>query len=266
MSLAEAKQEGADVSVVYSAADALELQKKKKNLVFFGLGFETTAPMSAWAIKYGLVVYSAHKLFPPAMKALLANKKLQIDGFINPGHVSAIIGSEVYQQFKLPQVIAGFEAEDVLIAVRMLLEMVRDREIGRLRHQTSDIRHQLVKNEYTRVVKKQGNPVAQKMIFEVFEICDAEWRGLGKIKDSGLKIKEKYKKCDVEWLYGRIMKTSDIRHQTSDKGCICGLILQGLKEPKNCVLFGRVCKPENPVGACMVSVEGACHVEYRFKV
>jgi hydrogenase expression/formation protein HypD len=251
MSLEQARQKGADVTVIYDTQAAVKLQKEKNNLVFFGLGFETTTPMTAWAVKKGLTVYSAHKLFPPAMKALLTNKKIRVDGFIDPGHVSAIIGTEVYQQFKIPQVITGFKGVDVLRAINMLLGQI-------LRKETK------VENEYTRVVRKNGNPKARKLIAEVFEVSDAKWRGLGIIKKSGLKIRKKYQKQDAEFVYRDLIKKikKDIKPKPS--ACKCGLVLQGMIEARECPLFGKVCTPDNPQGACMVSVEGGCNIEYRY--
>jgi hydrogenase expression/formation protein HypD len=180
-SLETARQQGAEVHIVYDVSQALEIYKKNPDLVFWGIGFETTTPMTAWGIENGLKVFSSHKIFPPAMKALLSNKKIKVDGFIDPGHVSAIIGTEVYRQFKIPQVVAGFEAEDVLLAVNNLLDQI-------IYGKTE------VKNEYRRLVKKEGNKKAQKVIADFFEIKDAKWRGIGEIKKSGLKIKSKYKK------------------------------------------------------------------------
>lgn len=251
MSLEEARQKGADVSVIYDTRDALELQKKKTNLIFFGLGFETTTPMTAWAIKQGLVVYSAHKVFPPAMAALLANKKIKVDGFINPGHVSAIIGLEAYKKFKIPQVIAGFSGLDVLRAVDMLLEQIIKKESK-------------VENEYVRVVKKNGNSKARKLIEEVFEISDAKWRGLGAIKRSGLKIRKKYQKQDAEFVHKNLIKKIKAEIKTKPSACKCGSVLQGLIESRECPLFGKACTPDTPYGACMVSVEGGCNIEYRY--
>lgn len=253
MNLNEARQQGADVSVVYSVIDAIELQKEKPDLVFIGVGFDTTTPMSAWAIKNGLIVFSIHKLFLPAMDALLANKDLKIDGFINPGHVSAIVGTKAYEQYKIPQVVAGFESYDVLMAIDMLLTQIKNGE-GR------------VENEYKRVVKEDGNPAARKLIYEVFEVSDASWRGLGIIKNSGLKIKNKYEEWDASKIHGKIIDKATGHRPQARSQCICGEVLQGLKEPKECPLFGKACLPENPQGACMVSVEGACNVDYRFQI
>lgn len=251
MSLEEARRNGVDVNVVYDVSEALKLRKGKPNLIFFGLGFETTAPMTAWAIKQGLNVYSAHKIFPPAMRALLRNENMKIDGFINPGHVSAIIGTEVYKKFKIPQVIAGFEGADVLKTVNMLLDQVLNKK-------------NKVENEYSRVVKKNGNRKAIELINEVFEIKNSKWRGLGLIKKSGLKIKKKYQEQDVEFVYKNLIKKIRLETKPKPSSCKCGLVLQGLIESKECPLFGKICAPDNPQGACMVSVEGSCNIEYRY--
>jgi len=251
MSLEEARRSGADVRIVYSISEALALQKEKPNLVFFGLGFETTAGMTAWAIKAGLMVYSAHKLFPPAMEALLKNDKIRVDGFIDPGHVSAIIGTEVFRKFKIPQVVAGFSGEDVLLAIDTLLTQILE-NIPR------------VENAYGRLVKKEGNKKALKLINEVFEVGDAKWRGLGEIKNSGLKICKKYQAQDAQFVHKKLITKIKKEIKPKPSACRCGLVLQGLIEPRGCPLFGRVCTPDNPQGACMVSVEGDCNVEYRY--
>lgn len=251
MSLEAAKRNGADVQVVYDITEAVEMKKEKPTLVFFGLGFETTTGMTAWAIKEGLIVYSAHKLFPPAMAALLANKNIKVDGFINPGHVSSIIGTEVYEKFKIPQVVAGFEGEDVLLAINMLLDQILKGE-------------KKVENAYLRLVRKEGNPKARKLIDEVFEVGDAKWRGLGEIKKSGLKICRKYQKQDAEFVYKDLIKKIKQEIKPKSSACKCGLVLQGLIESRDCPLFGKVCTPDVPQGACMVSVEGSCNVEYRY--
>lgn len=251
ISLNKARESGADITEVYSVEDAIKLQKTKPNLVFFGLGFETTTPMTASAIKRGLTVYSSHKAFVPAMSALLTTPQLKIDGFINPGHVSAIIGIEPYRQFKLPQVIAGFEADDVIIAIFMLLKQIA-------KNQTE------VENEYTRLVRPEGNPKARELINEVFEIDDAYWRGIGKIPNSGFEIRSKYSQFDAKVKYKKILQSTTYNLQPDSSGCICGAILRGLKEPKDCKLFKKKCAPDNPVGACMVSSEGACGIEVKF--
>jgi len=270
MSLEAASRQGADVSIVYDITEAVETAKEKPGLVFFGLGFETTTGMTAWAIQQGLIVYSAHKLFPPAMDALLVNKNskphpspllkkergnmeknLQIDGFINPGHVSSIIGTEVYRQFNIPQVVAGFDGENLLLAIEMLLNQILEGK-------------KIVENAYPQLVKKEGNPKARKLIAEVFETSDAKWRGLGEIKNSGLKIRKKYQKQDAEFVYRDLIKKIKKEIKPRPSACKCGLVLQGLIEPQKCPLFRKVCNPDNPQGACMVSIEGSCNIEYRF--
>jgi len=254
ISLDTARELGADITEVYSVEDALKLKEKKPDLVFFGLGFETTAPMTADAIKRGLTVYSSHKLFVPAMQALIDTPTLKIDGFINPGHVSTIIGTRPYEKFKLPQVVTGFTGEDVLVGIYMLLKQIA---LGESK----------VENEYVRSVRTEGNTKAINLIHEVFEVEDALWRGLGKIPASGLRIKCKFSKFDAKIKYKNILSAFDASKfiiRNVGLGCICGAILRGLKEPKDCKLFNKKCVPENPVGACMVSAEGACGIEAKF--
>ncbi|PKL72375.1 hydrogenase formation protein HypD [Candidatus Kuenenbacteria bacterium HGW-Kuenenbacteria-1] len=251
-SLDQAREKGASVFIVYSVDDCLKLQKKYSNLVFFGLGFETTAPMTAYAIKKGLTVYSTHKLFLPAMQALLKIGELKIDGYLCPGHVSTIIGTEPYKTMKVPQVIAGFEAEDILVSIYMLLKQIFNNKAN-------------VENEYLRSVKKQGNPKAIKEIFDVFDVADGNWRGFGIIPKSGLEIKNKYEKFNAKIKYKKILDKIDFSHSQKSVACICGEIIRGLKQPKQCSLFKKVCTSENPIGPCMVSMEGACNVFYRYK-
>jgi len=257
-SLEQARQKGAKVFTVYSIEEAIFLQKKYPCLVFLGLGFETTAPMSAWAIKKGLVVFSIHKLFFPALKTLVEMKEIAIDGFICPGHVSTIIGTKPYKKLKARQVIAGFEQKDVLMAIYMLLKQVFEKRF-------------VVENEYVRAVNPEGNIVAYKSIFEVFEPSDGDWRGFGIIPKTGLKIKNKYSKFDAKKKYKNILNKIDfsrsqkpITRLSGRQTCICGEIIRGLKNPHQCSLFKKVCTPETPVGPCMVSCEGACNVEYRY--
>ena len=208
--------------------------------------------MTAWAIKQGLTVYSSHKLFPPAMNVLASSKDLKINGFIDPGHVSAIIGTKIFQQFKLPQVVTGFEPNDVLLAIKILLQMITDNK------------NQVI-NQYNRLVKKSGNTKANDLIYEVFEISNARWRGLGEIPNSGLKIKEKFRKQDAEYIYRDIIKKFQQNYTPRKSACICGEILQGIKKPIDCPLFKKKCSPTNPQGACMVSVEGTCRISYDHK-
>jgi hydrogenase expression/formation protein HypD len=248
-SLEKARANGAKVFTVYSTTDALGIKKNYSDLVFFGLGFETTAPATAYAIKNGLTVYSAHKLFLPAMEALLQMGEIKIDGFLAPGHVSAIIGVEPYRKMKAPQVITGFTEEDVLVGIHMLLQQILD---GRAE----------VENQYLRAVKEKGNPIAYDLIFEVFKKAPGLWRGFGLIPDSGLEIKEEYQEFDAKEKYKKIL--NNIKEEKELAGCACGEIIRGLKSPADCQLFKKVCSPENPIGPCMVSVEGACNVEFTY--
>ncbi len=272
-SLDEAREQGAKVFTVYSVEDALEIQKEYPNLVFFGLGFETTAPMTAYAIKKGLAVYSVHKLFLPAMEALLKIGELKIDGFICPGHVSTIIGAEPYKKLNAHCVIAGFEPEDILAAIYLLLKQIKEKR-------------REVENEYIRSVRSKGNPLAHKSIFEIFRAADGNWRGFGIIPRSGLEIKREFAQFDAKIKYKNIIKKNrqptrfakapaltsrrrgePARRATDNRqqsGCRCGEIIRGLKSPQECPMFKKVCAPESPVGPCMVSVEGACNVKYRY--
>lgn len=251
-SLNEAREKGAKVFDVYSVSDALEIKKEYPDLVFFGLGFETTTPMTAWGIKSGLMVYSSHKIFLPAMEALLKMGEIKIDGFIDPGHVSAVTGLKPYEKLKVSQVITGFEMRDVLEGILLLLNQIKN----------NDLR---VVNQYSRVVKDNGNKKIRETINEVFEICDGDWRGFGIIPNSGLKIRDKYKKFDAKVKYKNILDKIDFSKSKDPVGCECGEIIRGLKNPNQCPMFGRVCTPDNPVGPCMVSMEGACNVAFRYK-
>jgi len=250
-SLDQDRQEGAKVYAVYDVAQALEIQKKEPKLVFWGLGFETTTPPTAWGVRQGLNIFSSHKIFPPAMEALLENKKIKVDGFIDPGHVSAIIGTEVYKKFKIPQVVSGFSALDVLKTIDMLLDQII-------------YSNPKVQNEYTRLVKKDGNKKALALINSTFKVVDSPWRGMGVIKKSGLKLKKKYQNQDAEFIYRDLIAKIKKDIKSKPSACRCGEVLQGLIDPQECPLFSKVCTPDNPQGACMVSVEGSCNVEYRF--
>lgn len=258
-SLNEARGVGAQVFDVYSVADALELQNKIPELVFFGLGFETTTPMTAWGIqnaclsgRQGLTVYSAHKIFLPAMEALLQDKNINIDGFIDPGHVSVVLGTAPYEKLKIPQVITGFEMSDVLEGILLLINQIKNKDLN-------------VINQYSRVVRDAGNEKIRQIIADVFEVCDGEWRGFGVIPKSGLKIRKKYAKLDAKIKYKYILDKVDFSHSVDPAGCRCGDVIRGLVDSKKCPLFGKVCTPDNPVGPCMVSVEGACNVAFRYK-
>jgi hydrogenase expression/formation protein HypD len=266
MSLIKAKAQGADVRMLYSAADAVKIAQENpdRQVVFFAIGFETTTPPTAAVIlqaqALGLQNFSVfcnHVLTPPAIANILESPDVRehgtvaIDGFIGPAHVSAVIGSKPYEYFAReyarPVVVAGFEPLDVIQAVRMLVRQVNE---GRAE----------VENEYTRAVTRDGNGKAQAMIAEVFELRRMfEWRGLGLVPYSALKLKQKYAAFDAEKRF-EIPPLSIPDH----KACECGDILRGVKKPQDCKVFGNVCTPDNPIGSCMVSSEGACAAHYTY--
>ena len=258
-SLYHAQAEGANIRVVYSPMDALTLavENKDRNVIFFATGFETTSPSVAGTLfeaeRMGVdnfYIYSAHKIVPPALKALLDSDDLRIDGLILPGHVSTIIGSKPYEfiasDYRVPSVITGFNAEDILQGIMMLLEQIAS---GRAN----------VEIQYTRVVREEGNRKAQSLMNEYFEPCDANWRGIGIIPRSGLKLRERVNRWDVKHVF-----EIDVPDSQEPKGCQCGLVLRGVKIPTDCRLFGKTCTPEHPVGACMVSTEGSCAAYYKY--
>jgi len=259
-SLERERARGADIRVVYSALDALALAVKHldRKIIFLGVGFETTAPTVAWAIRKAardglgnFLVLSAHRTMPPAMAALLRGGEVAIDGFLCPGHVSAIIGTRPYafisRDYALPCVVAGFEADDILAAIAMLLKQLAENRAQ-------------VENQYTRGVSTDGNLEAQAIMAEVFEPCDAEWRGLGMIPLSGLGIREAYRAHDAQ----HVLAPRPCPKPAKRPACLCGDVLRGAKPPTACKLFRTVCTPETPVGACMVSSEGTCAAYYRY--
>ena len=258
-SLEHAKAKGADVRMVYSPTDALRLARDhaQAEVVFLGIGFETTAPLSAAAIleaeAEGLgnfSVLSAHKLVPPALAALCAAGDLAIDAFMLPGHVSAIIGASPYEFIAAthgrPCVIAGFEPTDVLAAVLMLLMQLAKGEAT-------------VGIQYSRVVDPDGNPQATAEMAQVFEPTDAAWRGLGELPASGLRIRGAFRGHDAAEKFGVACGTAP-----EPAGCICGDVISGRATPGDCSLFGRACTPSSPVGPCMVSSEGTCSAHFRY--
>lgn len=257
-SLEREKARGADVRIVYSILDALEIARhnRRKKIVFLGIGFETTAPSSAAGIIKAQMagirnfyVYSAHKVMPPAMEALI-DEGVEINGYIGPGHVSTITGEGIYldipKKFGLGVVISGFEPVDLMQAILMLVKQFENNDPK-------------VEIQYTRAVKPEGNIKAQQMLDEVFEPGDDWWRGLGILKNSGLKIRGEYADYDSE-------KNIEVEVEPlkEPKGCICGDILRGVKKPKECKLFAKACTPSNPVGSCMVSSEGTCQAYYLY--
>jgi hydrogenase expression/formation protein HypD len=260
-SLLEAKAEGSDVRVVYSPLDALRIAEENgdKKIVFYATGFETTSPSVAATIieaeKRGVgnfFIYPVHKTVPPALKALLDSGDVRVDGFILPGHVSTVIGSVPYgficRDYKKPSVITGFDAADILSGIRMILQQMAS---GRAE----------VEIQYTKVVRREGNPRAVAIMNECFEAEDTEWRGIGTIPMSGLKLRESFRHRDIRSVL-EIEVTSGGEPLTA---CSCGEVLKGIKIPTDCRLFGKACTPDRPVGPCMVSSEGSCAAYYKYK-
>ncbi len=258
-SLLEEKARGADIRIVYSPLDAVKLAQNnpERQIVFLGIGFETTTPTVAGAIVQAQTldlpnfsVLCAHKTMPEPMAALTADKELQVDGYLCPANVSTIIGVEAYrplaEQYGVSCVVTGFEPIDILQGISMLLEQLCTAVCT-------------VENQYSRYVKEQGNTKAQALIAKVFSPCDSQWRGLGLIPGSGLEIRAEFHNYDAAQKF-----SVEIEPAQEAKGCCCGEILKGKLGPRQCPLFGTRCTPENPVGACMVSSEGTCAAEYRY--
>jgi hydrogenase expression/formation protein HypD len=265
-SLLQAQAEGAQIKMIYSTQDALEIarQNPTKEVVFFAIGFETTAPPTAVAIKEAkkenlknCSVICNHVLTPSALTGILDSiaqagpQSVKIDGFIGPSHVSVVIGTEPYKYFtdkyKRPIVVAGFEPLDIMQAILMLVRQVNEKR--------SD-----VENEYTRGVLNKGNVIAQELMREIFELRESfEWRGLGTLPRSAYQIHNNYEEFDAEKKFN--LKSKIV---PDHKGCQCGEVLRGLLQPEQCKLFEKVCTPEHPVGSCMVSSEGACAAYYTY--
>lgn len=247
------KSRGADIRVVYSPIDCLKIARANpdKKIVFFAIGFETTAPanaMSVWqARRQGVKNFSilvSHVLVPPAIASILQSPLNRVQGFLGPGHVCTVMGYREYEplaaRFKVPIVITGFEPLDLLQGTLMT---IRQLEAGRAE----------VENQYPRVVSREGNRVAQELVNNVFEVCDRKWRGVGSIPKSGYKLREEFREHDAEDLFD----VKEIDTQESEI-CISGLVLKGVKKPHDCPAFGKQCNPDHPLGATMVSAEGAC--------
>ncbi len=258
-SLARARADGADVRIVYSPLDALEVARLNPHrpVIFLGVGFETTAPMVASAILaaeatriHNFYVFSTHKLTPPATRAILDAGEIRLSGIIGPGHVTTVIGLEAWRflprDYGVPCAIAGFEPLDILRAILALVEMVE-------RGQPD------VANAYARSVRPQGNPVAINAMERVFEVAEAEWRGIGTLPVSGLRIREEYARYDAARAF-----PVEIPPAREPPGCRCGDVLRGALKPTECPLFARACTPQDPVGPCMVSAEGACAAYYQY--
>jgi hydrogenase expression/formation protein HypD len=256
-SLEKEKASGADIRVVWSALESLTIAEtnSSKKVVFLGIGFETTAPGTAIAVieaqKRGnknFYVLSSHKIMPPAM-TMLIDEGVKIDAYLCPGHVSVITGAKMYEPIAMKYhkacVISGFEPADILQAIWMIVRQVEN-------NRTS------VEIQYSRAVHRDGNRKAQEMLRRVFELKDERWRGLGLIPMSGMKLSEEFRAFDASGL------KVDIEEPHEAKGCICGEVLKGLKSPVECALFKKVCSPDHPVGACMVSSEGSCAAAYQY--
>ena len=255
-----ARANGADVRVVYSPLDAVRIAKDnpERLVVFFGVGFETTAPANAMAVwqasRSGLRNFSmlvSHVLVPPAMRLILASPNNRVQGFIAPGHVCAIMGFSEYEdlarEFRVPIVVGGFEPIDLLEAISMLVAQL---EQGRAE----------VENQYSRSVVYEGNRAAQEIVRKVFTISDRKWRGIGEIAQSGLRLRDEFSMFDAE----KVFDPGPVAAE-EPKECISALVLQGLKKPADCPAFAKRCTPMNPLGAPMVSAEGACAAWYRYK-
>jgi hydrogenase expression/formation protein HypD len=258
-SLFDAKAEGADVRIVYSPLDALKLASAnpERQVVFFAVGFETTAPanaMAAWQADHDHIenfsLLVSHVLVPPAMEALLSSSNCVVQGFLAAGHVCTVMGYEEYfpiaEHYKVPIVVTGFEPLDILDGILMTVS------------QLEEGRHE-VENQYARATRREGNRPAQERIIEVFEVVDRQWRGLGEIPASGFQLRGRFQKHDAN---RRFPFSGEVAHESPE--CISGLILQGIKKPHQCPAFAVKCTPENPLGAPMVSSEGACAAYYHY--
>ncbi len=258
----DARAKGADIRMVYSIDEAVAMAYKDphKSFVFMAVGFETTAPTTAAAVIAGLpdnfTVLSSHRTVPRALRGIIESGEVALNGFIQPGHVSAIIGTRPYdfisKEFRMPQVVAGFEPMDILMATLMLAKQHKE---GRAE----------LENSYSRVVRRNGNKKALDAMGWVFEPCDMEWRGFGVIPDSGLRFRPEFEALDARKVHEYIFRTLDGVEFKDPPGCICGEVLRGVKTSRECGLFGTKCTPETPVGPCMVTGEGSCAIEYKYR-
>lgn len=258
LTLENAKAKGANVRMVYSSMDAVSLAEENplKKVVFLGIGFETTAPATAIAVREAkekglknFYVLSLHKLVEPVMRLLLEDESLKVHGFICPGHVGVVVGEkgfEFLEEYNCPSAIAGFEMDEVIEGIYYIIKSLKE---GNYK----------VKNPYNKLVRPEGNTVAKMLINDTFVKRDDPWRGIGTVAASGLKLSEEFSEFDIERIYP--MK---IKENKKNSGCKCGDILKGKLRPNECPLFGKVCTPENPVGPCMVSGEGSCSAYYKY--
>jgi len=258
--LLAAKSRGADVRIVYSPLDAVDLAQANpcKQVVFFAVGFETTAPANAMAVAQAarrgvtnFTILVSHVLVPPAIEAILGSKDNQVQGFLAAGHVCAVVGFEEYlplaAKYRVPFVVTGFEPVDILQGIYMT---IRQLEEGRAE----------VENQYARAVRREGNIPAQQLVANIFEIVPRKWRGIGEIARSGLGLRAPYRTFDAERRFGVMGYTAE-----ESRICISGQVLQGKKKPFECPAYGTICNPESPLGATMVSSEGACAAYFRYR-
>lgn len=258
-SMLEARSKGADIRVLYSPMDALDLAKHEqdKEIVFFATGFETTSPLIAGTIAHAeqmgvtnFSIYASHKLVPPALKALLDSSDVQVDGFILPGHVSTIIGRKPYdfvaKEYRKPSVITGFEAKEIIEGILMIVRQIAQNRAA-------------VEIQYRSAVREEGNTRAVALLDKYFEPADAYWRGIGVIRNSGLKLRDEYSSFDANRKFSPPVSTA-----SEPDLCSCGDILRGVKIPTECALFGTGCTPDAPIGPCMVSTEGSCAAYYKY--
>ncbi|MFV0574964.1 MAG: hydrogenase formation protein HypD [Vibrio sp.] len=262
MSLAQCRSQGGNIEPIYDPMDALKIaaENPDKQVVYFAIGFETTTPMTAVLVQQAkarkltnLYFHINHVLVPPAMHTVLADEQTPVNAFIGPSHVSVITGAKIYQsvvdKYQVPIVVAGFEPVDVLASVLQLVELAVDKQAE-------------LAVQYTRAVSYEGNIAAQALTDMVFETrSEFNWRGLGHIAESALKLRKEYAEMDAELVFADVLPTAEI---ADHKACRCGDILRGLATPPDCKVFGRACKPERPMGSCMVSSEGACNAYYRY--
>lgn len=259
-SLSDVKSQGADVRIVYGVDDAVSAAEKTDDeVVFMAVGFETTAPSIASAIMDeppdNFSILTCHRLIPPALEAIMDMGEIRLDGLIEPGHVSTIIGVEPYvpisEKYSIPQVVAGFEPLDLLMAVLMIVRQVEEKRSE-------------VENEYGRVVKREGNRKAVELLEEVFQPIDIEWRGFPEIPRSGYELSDEYRKFSARHRFDDILRPLRDKRFEEPEGCRCGEVLRGLIESQQCPLFGDECTPTTPIGPCMVSREGSCNIEFRY--
>jgi len=257
--LSTLKSQGADVRVVYAPIDCLKIARANPNkkVVFFAIGFETTAPANAMAVwrarQEGIKNFSilvSHVLVPPAIAAILQSPQNRVQGFLGPGHVCAIMGYREYEpisaRYRVPIVITGFEPLDILEGTLMVVRQLEEERAE-------------VENQYVRTVRREGNRAAQELVWQVFEVCDRKWRGVGSIPKSGYKLRYEFRDHDAE----RLFEVAEIDTQEPSI-CISGQILKGIKKPHDCPAFGTLCTPQRPLGATMVSAEGACAAYYAY--